>query len=77
MRVTVHFFAVLRDRLGERERTVNVSEGTTVAALYASIFPPTDAVLPVMFAVNQQYVVGTHRLQDGDELAFIPPLGGG
>jgi molybdopterin converting factor small subunit len=42
------------------------------------MFPPTDGrVLPVMFAVNQQYVTADHPLVEGDEVAFIPPLGGG
>lgn len=27
--------------------------------------------------VNQEYVERTHRLQDGDELALIPPVSGG
>ena len=77
MRVTVHFFAVLRDRSGERERTVDVFDGMTVQQLYAHLFPALDEALPVMFAVNQQYVQGAHGLRDGDEVAFIPPLGGG
>ena len=33
--------------------------------------------LPVMYAVNSAYVDGGQPLQHGDEVAFIPPLGGG
>ena len=60
------------------EDTVDVASGTSVADLYASLFPAGEGgALPVMYAVNQRYVTSDHVLQDGDELAFVPPLGGG
>lgn len=78
MLVQVCHFAQLRERAGRSEETVQIDPGTSVAALYARMFPPTDGrVLPVMFAVNQQYVTADHPLVEGDEVAFIPPLGGG
>ncbi|CAO3646083.1 unnamed protein product [Cunninghamella echinulata] len=30
-----------------------------------------------MFAVNMEYVPTSHNLQEGDELAIIPPVSGG
>ena len=77
MRVKVHFFAVLADRMGERQQTVQIEDGTTVEQLYRRLFESDMRGLSVMFAVNQEYVVGGHILADGDEVAFIPPLGGG
>ena len=77
MRVTVHFYAVLADRAGQRERTVQIADGTTVEQLYKQLFADEAERLPVMFAVNQEYVSGEMILAQGDELAFIPPLGGG
>ena len=78
MLVQVCHFAQLRERAGRSEETVQIDPGTSVAALYDRMFPPIDGrVLPVLFAVNQQYVDADHPLVEGDEVAFIPPLGGG
>ena len=78
MLIQVRHFAQLRERAGRSEETVQVDPGTSVAALYARIFPPTDGhALPVLFAVNEHYVPAGHTLVEGDEVAFIPPLGGG
>jgi len=33
--------------------------------------------LPVVTAVNREYVRGEHRLREGDEVALIPPVSGG
>ncbi|MDG1480891.1 MAG: molybdopterin converting factor subunit 1 [Myxococcota bacterium] len=78
MQITVRYFAALREARGCDEEALAVSEGTDVAALYQQIFSDSPlAVLRVMFAVNQSYVGANHGLVDGDEVAFIPPLGGG
>ncbi len=78
MQVQVRHFAVLRERAGLLEETVDVQPGTTVSDLYARMFPPGPlGSVPVMYAVNSEYVESGHTLMDGDEVAFIPPLGGG
>ena len=78
MRVRVRFFAVLREQLGpgdERE----LAAGTTVGALWRSLLAerPKLAGVRVRFAVNERYVEASHRLQEGDEVAFFPPVTGG
>jgi len=76
--VTVRYFAVLRERRGCDEERVPVAAGTTVAALYAELFPVgPQGRLPVLFAVDQAYVRADTVLREGAEVAFIPPLGGG
>lgn len=78
VRVSVRFFAVLRERRGRDAERISVPAGTTVAELYRELFPPIDGmVLPVLFAINRAYASGETVLDDGDEVAFIPPLGGG
>ena len=78
MQVHVRYFAVLRERAGVDDSAVEVERGTTVGEMYLSLFPPgEEGVMPVLFAVNQQYVSKDHQLMPGDEVAFIPPLGGG
>ena len=80
MAVTVLLFAVLREHRGAPSLSADLQPDETVGQLYARLFP--DLVdggrrLPVMYAVGQTYVEGDHVLADGDEVAFIPPLGGG
>jgi molybdopterin converting factor subunit 1 len=78
MRVRLRFFAVLREQMGTRgERTVPA--GTTVGALWRELVAERPALgdVHVRFAVNQAYVEPGHRLADGDEVAFFPPVSGG
>lgn len=75
MRVRVRYFAVLREQRGKSEDWEELPAGCTASAAYALLCPP--AQLPVGYAVNQDYVAGTTELREGDELVFLPPLGGG
>jgi molybdopterin converting factor subunit 1 len=77
--VRVLFFAYLRERAGVREVTLEVSEGTTLDALWRVLVARFDRlpVEPPRFAVNRLYVDKTHPLHDNDELALIPPVSGG
>jgi molybdopterin converting factor subunit 1 len=81
MRITVRFFAVVRDRAGVAQIVVHAEPGATVATVVGSIatqFPAIAEVLPrVAFAVNQTYMDRATFLHDGDELALIPPVSGG
>lgn len=76
--VTVRYFAVLREKRARDEEQVEVLPGETVGGLYERLFPPGPAgKLPVGFARNQEYVSADTPVADGDEVAFLPPLGGG
>jgi len=61
------------------EEIVEVVDGMTIESLYNHLFSPAPPAgrIPVMFARNQSYVTPDTRLCAGDEVAFIPPLGGG
>ena len=81
MTVTVKLFALLRDRAGTAEASLDLPAGATVADAADHLggrFPAAAAMLPrVAFAVNREYVPRTTELHDGDELAVIPPVSGG
>lgn len=78
MQVQIKFFAQLRERLGGGH-ALELRAGATVTSVWRGIVAEHAplAKVPVRFAVNEQYVKGTHRLQDGDELAVFPPVSGG
>ncbi len=80
MAVTVHLFAALREAHGAAEVSVEPLPGETIEALFERIFPARPDrgwPAPVMFAVDQAYVEAGYVVADGDDVAFIPPLGGG
>ncbi len=81
MRITVLYFAVVRERLGKETEEIALSDGATVADAVTALAKkhvPLESLLPrVQTAVNRQMVLRTHALHEGDELALIPPVAGG
>lgn len=83
MVLQVRLFAVLRERAGSERLEIELGEGATVAdalaALGAQSRPLGEALeaMPVVMAVNRDYVDEATRLAAGDELALIPPVSGG
>jgi molybdopterin synthase catalytic subunit len=80
MSVSLRLFAILREMRGTSQLDVELLEGESVAQLFDRLFASDEPGYPresVMFAVNQDYVSGGHIPEDGDEIAFIPPLAGG
>jgi molybdopterin converting factor subunit 1 len=81
MNVTVRLFATIRQQAGWREKEIQLVDGATVAALFATLAaeqPDFDlSKRSVYAAVNQQYVQQDAVLADGDEVAIFPPVSGG
>lgn len=79
--VKVRLFARLADIAGARQTELDIGEGITAAEAFAALaerYPRMEEMAgTVMYAVNAEYVPGTHPLQPGDELALIPPVSGG
>lgn len=75
----VAYFGLLSERRGLAEERLD-SPARTPAELYDAI----DAASPlgmarndIRAAVNDEFVAWDHPLQDGDRVAFLPPMSGG
>ncbi len=81
MRVTVLYFAVLRERLGTDEESLELPDGARVRDAIAALAAKHQliATLRTKFrvAVNQEFADDDTALTTGDELALIPPVAGG
>lgn len=74
--VRVKFFASLREQFGAAELDLPARPGMSVAEVWdaAAGQPMPDYVL---MARNLEYVQGDSPVEDGDEIAFFPPVTGG
>jgi MoaE-MoaD fusion protein len=83
MVLQVRLFAVLRERAGRDSLEVEVAEGATVAEALVALAGESEPLaaaleaMPVVMAVNRSYAGEDAILAAGDELALIPPVGGG
>lgn len=81
MQVRVLYFGAIREAAGEPHASLDLG-GDAVAGdvlAYAQERLPWLACLlaRTAIAVNQSYVSPEHRLQEGDEVALLPPVSGG
>ncbi len=74
--MTVRLFAVLRERAGSPELTLDLPEGARVRDALDSLSALAEDV-PLVTAVNREYASEEQLLDAGDELALIPPVSGG
>jgi molybdopterin synthase catalytic subunit len=74
VRVTVRLFAGLRERAGRSH--VELEDVARVADVWP-LLELGDEPPGLLYAVNREYVERGHALDDGDEVALIPPVSGG
>jgi molybdopterin synthase catalytic subunit len=77
MEVTVRLFAMLRERAGAREVTLELPDGARISDALAALRHVAPPELPLVMAVNREYARDDRVLDPGDELALIPPVSGG
>jgi molybdopterin synthase catalytic subunit len=74
--VTVRLFAMLRERAGASEVTLELPDGARVRDAIDSL-GDVAAGVPVVMAVNREYADADVVLSPHDELALVPPVSGG
>lgn len=81
LQVRCRFFASYAEVLGRDSITFEMPHTSVVADAVERVRRdlPGGARLPQapLVAVNREHVLHDRPLQDGDELAFLPPLAGG
>ena len=80
-KVRVLFFSLLRDVVGSEELEVAVVEGETVATFLEGMMERFPGLRvwesKILVAVDRSYADRDAILQDGQEVAVMPPVQGG
>lgn len=80
-KVNVLLFAGIRDGIGQDKLILDYSKGSTLEQLIKDMeekYPPLLRLFrSCQFIVNCQHIHPDYVLQDNDEVAILPPLGGG
>ena len=80
LKITIRCFSYVRQVLGKKDITLEVSDETDTNDIKEIICEMAGGALddiPFKIAVNRNYIAESIILKDGDELALIPPVQGG
>ncbi len=81
MKITVRYFAIIRERTALNQQVVDLPMEGNIDDLFdiiMTLHPSVAELKPILrFAVNQQFVGADTVLNDGDEVVLIPPVSGG
>ncbi|MEE8436997.1 MAG: MoaD/ThiS family protein [Candidatus Neomarinimicrobiota bacterium] len=80
MKITVKCFSHIKYALGKNKIIINLDSGATTQDLEQEIRRLAEGKLDginFVTALNQHYIKIPVELQEGDEVAFIPPVQGG
>lgn len=81
MRVRVLFFGMLKDLVGRSGEESDFPDGASLRTVYdhyAGLYPRlAEFSKSIVLARNQEFADPATGLNDGDEVAFLPPVSGG
>src|SRR5262245_42718054 len=81
MRARVLYFGMLKEVAGQAAEEAEFPAGADLRAVFdhaASRYPRLrDLAGSIVVAKNQEFADLTTKLEDGDEVAFLPPVSGG
>lgn len=76
MKITVKYFAGLREQIGKAEELFTLSEAMPIADVWKNVSGEIKSE-NVLMAINMEYVKSDAMVNEGDEVAFFPPVTGG
>ena len=78
MKIIVKYFASLREQTGQSQLQLEFEKPVKLSALKQQLKAEVSLPENILIAVNMDYVRDENTiLQDGDEVAFFPPVTGG
>lgn len=77
MTLHVKYFASLRERMGRAGDTIDNIDAASIAEIWARVSGNQPIPANTVVAVNREYANIDRKVQDGDEVAFFPPVTGG
>jgi len=81
MQVTVRYLGILRELAGRDTEVIEVTDGAALGDLFGQLQRQAPRLREfdraIALAVNYEYSAHDRGLNDGDEVALIPPVSGG
>ena len=81
MKISVQFYAQLRDLAGASELHVDLPNKATVSDLLAKIYEQIPALRcrdrSILIGAGVDFVDRNYKLSPGDEISIMPPVQGG
>ncbi|MHA1377422.1 MAG: MoaD/ThiS family protein [Candidatus Helarchaeota archaeon] len=91
MKVIVHFMGIIGEKLAEREVLIRMKDNSSFRSLLDILFEKYSGKIPdifidskrksfklIHFMRNYKDIEGLDdKIYDGDEIFFVPPMGGG
>jgi len=77
MSITVKFFASLRETIGKADTCLDADNIRTAADVWQIVTDNHEPVGNMLVAINMEYASLDETVNDGDEVAFFPPVTGG
>jgi molybdopterin synthase sulfur carrier subunit len=77
MSIQVKFFASLRERLGTDNIEIAAAEATNIRQCWQVATASAELPANTLCAINMNYARLDDAVNDGDEVAFFPPVTGG
>ncbi|MFC1588879.1 MoaD/ThiS family protein [Pseudomonadota bacterium] len=76
MTIQIKFFASLRETLGMDSTSIEARPGITIREIWDQV-TSKDYPTNTLCAINMDYAKLEDTVNDGDEVAFFPPVTGG
>lgn len=77
MSIKIRYLGSLREFIGYSEEIMTISSALSVLQIWKLAQPNKSMPQNTLAAVNMEYVDLNFLVNDGDEIAFFPPVTGG